>query len=59
LFLENIEKIISKVTAPDKSRIIVKLLASINFVPSASRQSIELKANAVSAKVVKRNIFNL
>jgi len=58
-FLANIEKIISKVIAPESKRIAVKLLASISFAPRASRQSIELNAKAVSAKVVKKNIFKI
>ena len=43
--------------APDSSRTIVKVDASIAFSPSAKRHSTELAANAISANTVKRIVF--
>lgn len=43
---------------PDSNRITVKLAASMASVPSASRHSIELAANAINANPVSMIVFN-
>lgn len=43
---------------PDNKRIIVKLAASMVFSPNANRQSTELAAKAIRAKMVKIIVFN-
>jgi hypothetical protein len=49
--------IISNTTAPENSRITVKLDASMDLSPNANRQKMEFAAKAKSAKVVVNNVF--
>ena len=44
--------------APDSSRIIVKLGASIVSFPNANRHSTELAANAINANPVRTIVFS-
>jgi hypothetical protein len=45
--------------APESKRMVEKLAASIADAPSASRQSTEFMAKAMSANAVQRNVFTM
>jgi len=49
----------NRVRTPEKSRIAVKLAASIAPPPNARRQSTEFAANAIKARLVKRIVLRI